>query len=1299
MKKSNIFSILILQLFIGLVLPTHGQEDSKLSKFLPNYSTDDPSALYNGIPNISIPLLTLEGKGVSVPVSISYDASGITVVQEATDVGLGWVLNAGGHIIQETRSHWDFDSIDRVSSLPQAQSVEQNGDEWESEYDNLPDNFYFSCNGLSGRFMLAEDLQTGLVFPDQPIKISMDRSGFDWEFTITDEKGVKYIFDRKQQYGPSSSDVQTTVYTLDAIYSPVGDTISFTYNSVQYNKKTFSSVYDPLTEEYFRTSTSNLMPLNQLTSISLSGGESISVEYGSKRKDCAVEYPNEVKMIDKIKLLNAQGDTIKYFKFHQGYFVSENYTQYLPKPKHNYPVGGSGYFLKGEYTLKDDNGDYHTYDSIDVSGKITGKNTIHYTENGSRFELEDYYSRGLYVMIDSNDATYAILNTDYLSHYMIPFDSIAPFSYDSTTSPYSNEADALAAWENYEADYNRRFEEYMEANYSPTMYHANHNDNEAYYFQVDTAYMTQLTTILDSLNGDDFRPFYKSNLFSYRLKLDSIVETSGLSGDENPPIVIEYNSTKLPDYYSSDIDHWGYYNYREGKPNSYPTPEVGMTNVFGTTHDRGETKNYFGNRGADEDKMKANILEKIIYPYGGYVKYDFEANRARSTWTSDTSFLVGGLRLKSVETGTGTGSKYFTNYEYKEFNDHWVSQDYKLDTTGKCSGFLRSKEVQYEVGVGWEYVGTPGDDGHWEMVKGRTDNSVLQLSKTKSGYVGYSSVAVSKEDETGNNLGKTLYRFYVDTTTSDYYGISSSGWVINNYNDFMAYTSQPYPADPKGGKLKEKIIADDSRYILEKSVYAYTETYPENNRFFSTGADSVKYYEFIHAYTESVGDIATPYVSYIDPEVYYSLLSPTGSALASVHNSKYYSDGVISRDSVFYVYDTDGSGFLITSPNMEDESIFKISDTTDYSSSIDGYYVSNGYEFLCHHTDQLIQELKFTEDGKEIRKRYWYPPHLEDKDSVYEKMVERNMVSIPVKIETIQDTTRMDGERTWYGVFSKSGSSSEDFILPDLKEQYYVDQYDPVREFKRYDDYASPIEVLNTNGNYSANVWRNRKLKIASIENAKYDEIILQDFEEDTVGYGDDWKIYDQSFSTQDYSDEVVHTGKKSIKLTSVNSSTTSYISAKKDINDLDSEGTYSFTAWVKADTVESSGPDILLYYKTSSGTTQADRCIYNSSKKGEWQQLKVECNLDDYTGVEEIEARVRFLGTNSVSCYVDDLRLYPSDAQMTTYTNEPLVGKTSEINPSGQTTIYEYDDFGRLYQVKDDDGNILKQHTYHFKE
>lgn len=63
----------------------------------------------------------------------------------------------------------------------------------------------------------------------------------------------------------------------------------------------------------------------------------------------------------------------------------------------------------------------------------------------------------------------------------------------------------------------------------------------------------------------------------------------------------------------------------------------------------------------------------------------------------------------------------------------------------------------------------------------------------------------------------------------------------------------------------------------------------------------------------------------------------------------------------------------------------------------------------------------------------------------------------------------------------------------------------------------------------------------------------------------------------------------------------------------------------------------------------------------------------------------------------MDDIAIYPVDAQITTYTYDPLAGMTSETDSRGYTIYYEYDDLQRLRNVKDNDGNIVKSICYNY--
>jgi hypothetical protein len=64
----------------------------------------------------------------------------------------------------------------------------------------------------------------------------------------------------------------------------------------------------------------------------------------------------------------------------------------------------------------------------------------------------------------------------------------------------------------------------------------------------------------------------------------------------------------------------------------------------------------------------------------------------------------------------------------------------------------------------------------------------------------------------------------------------------------------------------------------------------------------------------------------------------------------------------------------------------------------------------------------------------------------------------------------------------------------------------------------------------------------------------------------------------------------------------------------------------------------------------------------------------------------------------LNNLRTNLSNAMVTTFTYDPLIGVTSITDPRGDVIYYQYDGFNRLETVKDKDGNVLKENQYHYK-
>jgi YD repeat-containing protein len=73
------------------------------------------------------------------------------------------------------------------------------------------------------------------------------------------------------------------------------------------------------------------------------------------------------------------------------------------------------------------------------------------------------------------------------------------------------------------------------------------------------------------------------------------------------------------------------------------------------------------------------------------------------------------------------------------------------------------------------------------------------------------------------------------------------------------------------------------------------------------------------------------------------------------------------------------------------------------------------------------------------------------------------------------------------------------------------------------------------------------------------------------------------------------------------------------------------------------------------------------------------------------------YTGPMTIPGIIDDIRIFPSDAQMTTFSYTPMVGKTGETDPSGRSASYEYDGLGRINVVRDNDRNIVSKNCYNY--
>ncbi len=161
--------------------------------------------LYTGVPNISIPLYTVEAGPIKLPIALSYHSSGVRYTDQASWVGLGWSLIAGGQITRQIQKLADENSfINGTNNY----DVGVNCDDWFYKElsvggtDREADIFSYTFPGKSGKFYLRQNGGAPYLFPEAPLKVNVS-SGIS-PIDITDENGIRYRF------GPSGENTSTT---------------------------------------------------------------------------------------------------------------------------------------------------------------------------------------------------------------------------------------------------------------------------------------------------------------------------------------------------------------------------------------------------------------------------------------------------------------------------------------------------------------------------------------------------------------------------------------------------------------------------------------------------------------------------------------------------------------------------------------------------------------------------------------------------------------------------------------------------------------------------------------------------------------------------------------------------------------------------------------------------------------------------------------------------------------------------------------------------------------------------------
>ncbi len=253
--KGNLLLILLL-----FCLKSFGQELSTNTVASPSPSlagmarySEVPVDQSTGIPQISIPIYSIESQKLSYPISLSYHASGIKVNDISGPVGLGWTIGAGGAITRIMRGRPDEKPngfFQYASAIPNATDnipADQKDNLATRAWDMMPDLFYYNTGTTGGKFVFDNQLQLRTI-PRNVLKVSPNNTSTLSSFTITDPAGTTYEFDPGETATATIPGIGSQVSYISSWY--LSNIISADkIDTIRFNYVTHSSSYSYTTAE------------------------------------------------------------------------------------------------------------------------------------------------------------------------------------------------------------------------------------------------------------------------------------------------------------------------------------------------------------------------------------------------------------------------------------------------------------------------------------------------------------------------------------------------------------------------------------------------------------------------------------------------------------------------------------------------------------------------------------------------------------------------------------------------------------------------------------------------------------------------------------------------------------------------------------------------------------------------------------------------------------------------------------------------------------------------------------------
>jgi|GEM_PF-2826686 len=354
--------------------------------------------------------------------------------------------------------------------------------------------------------------------------------------------------------------------------------------------------------------------------------------------------------------------------------------------------------------------------------------------------------------------------------------------------------------------------------------------------------------------------------------------------------------------------------------------------------------------------------------------------------------------------------------------------------------------------------------------------------------------------------------------------------------------------------------------------------------------------------------------------------------------------------------------------------------TTDYVSTASGsssiiQEENYMYESLKHHQPTRI--IRTNSKGESVSVYSLYAPDYQGGSLFTDELNSRNMVGFPIETVTSLKNSE-DVERVLsanVSEFDEDGILNKVYVLP-LSEPLSITQFkfsnsttgvkpfaSSAQAFNMDSRYKMEMEVLKAeNGNISE-VRRSGNNYTSSLFNPNIEKVVAvaQNATHTDIAY--------TSFEDIFYKGGFVYSGTPAADVTAFSGRLVYDVTDQITKTGLNSSQTYLVSYWSKSGS------------KSVNGTTGIAKQVL-----GTW-------TLYEHRIINPVSGQI----TVSGSGVVDEVRLYPVNARMSTYVHERLFGVSMITDAGSMITRYDYDGFGRLFTIRDESRNILKQFNYQY--